>query len=41
MEKKIPSEGPLLAANVEKARLSGVRQRYALGTVGLPKGDKK
>lgn len=42
---KIPSEGPMLAANIEKCRLAGVRQRYAISEGSLrtapAKGAKK
>lgn len=41
MDKKIPSEGPMLAANIEKLRLSGIPLHKAISMVGLMKGGKK
>jgi hypothetical protein len=40
---KIPSDGPLLAANTQKLMNEGYRQRAAVSIAGLraPKGDKK
>lgn len=41
-DKKIPSDGPMLAANIEKLRLSGISQRKAISMGGLmTKGGKK
>lgn len=45
MDKKIPSEGPLLAANIAKVMNEGTRQRYAISAGTLrtapAKGAKK
>lgn len=39
---KIPSDGPMLAANIEKLRLSGIPMRKAISMAGLmAKGGKK
>lgn len=41
MDKKIPSDGPMLAANIEKLRLSGIPMRKAISMAGLmDKGGK-
>jgi hypothetical protein len=37
---KIPSEGKALPAGAAKAMNEGTRLRYALGSAGLPRGDK-
>lgn len=38
---KIPSDGPMLAANIEKLRQSGIPMRKAISMAGLMKGGKK
>lgn len=41
-EKKIPSDGPLLAANTQRLMNSGIPQRKAISMAGLrDKGGKK
>ncbi len=38
---KIPTDGPLLAANIQKAMNSGLRQRYAVSIAGLQEPKAK
>lgn len=40
MDKKIPSDGPVLPADAKALMDSGTRQRYALGAAPLKKGGK-